>query len=179
MLIMWAKQKRQSGFTIVELLIVIVVIGILAAITIVSFNGAQNKANDAAVKTDLANIAKTFRMYAAEHVDLYPVGTGITSDVNIRVSKNAYDSGFQSGSSNYNLLYCRVTDGGSPTDFALVASSKSGNVFYNSSTKGAGQLAGGWNNGSMSVCNSLGINQTNVSDRDFFYQDAWKSYVKG
>jgi len=35
--------KNQKGFTIVELLIVIVVIGILAAITIVAFNGVQNR----------------------------------------------------------------------------------------------------------------------------------------
>jgi prepilin-type N-terminal cleavage/methylation domain-containing protein len=40
--------KKQTGFTIVELLIVIVVIGILAAITIVAFNGIQARANNAA-----------------------------------------------------------------------------------------------------------------------------------
>ena len=47
---MWARQK-QSGFTIVELLIVIVVIGILAAITIVAYNGVQARANDTRMKT--------------------------------------------------------------------------------------------------------------------------------
>jgi prepilin-type N-terminal cleavage/methylation domain-containing protein len=41
---MWTKQTIQTGFTIVELLIVIVVIGILAAITIISFNGVTSKA---------------------------------------------------------------------------------------------------------------------------------------
>lgn len=40
--------KNSKGFTIVELLIVIVVIGILAAITIVSYTGIQSKARTAA-----------------------------------------------------------------------------------------------------------------------------------
>jgi prepilin-type N-terminal cleavage/methylation domain-containing protein len=47
-------KKNQKGFTIVELLIVIVVIGILAAITIVAFNGIQNRAKDTKA-SELAN----------------------------------------------------------------------------------------------------------------------------
>ena len=46
--------KNQKGFTIVELLIVIVVIGILAAITIVAFNGIQNRGKSSASQS-LAN----------------------------------------------------------------------------------------------------------------------------
>lgn len=42
----WAPFKKQSGFTIVELLIVIVVIAILAAVTIVAYNGIQNQAKN-------------------------------------------------------------------------------------------------------------------------------------
>ena len=38
--------QKRTGFTIVELLIVIVVIGILAAITIVAFNGIQTRAKN-------------------------------------------------------------------------------------------------------------------------------------
>lgn len=48
---------RATGFTIVELLIVIVVIGILAAITIVAYNGAQDKARAATVASDLREAA--------------------------------------------------------------------------------------------------------------------------
>jgi len=55
----WA--KNEIGFTIVELLIVIVVIGILAAITIVSYNGIQDRARTAQVNADLANLDKATR----------------------------------------------------------------------------------------------------------------------
>jgi prepilin-type N-terminal cleavage/methylation domain-containing protein len=40
---MWAKHKQQAGLTIVELLIVIVVIAVLAAISIVAYNGILRK----------------------------------------------------------------------------------------------------------------------------------------
>lgn len=50
----WA--KKQKGFTIVELLIVIVVIGILAAITIVAYNGIQARANTNKINADMRNL---------------------------------------------------------------------------------------------------------------------------
>ena len=55
--------KRQSGFTIVELLIVIVVIGILAAISVVAYNGIQQRARDSQRQSNIANIAKALEMY--------------------------------------------------------------------------------------------------------------------
>ena len=55
---------KQKGFTIVELLIVIVVIGILAAITIVSFNGVTAKANVSAIKSSVEQATKKIAIYA-------------------------------------------------------------------------------------------------------------------
>lgn len=46
--------QLQKGFTIVELLVVIVVIAILAAVTLVSYNGISSRSQEAAIKTNLA-----------------------------------------------------------------------------------------------------------------------------
>ena len=52
-------QKRSSAFTIVELLIVIVVIAILAAITIMAYNGIQSRARDSQRAQDIQTIASS------------------------------------------------------------------------------------------------------------------------
>jgi prepilin-type N-terminal cleavage/methylation domain-containing protein len=71
---MWAKQKQQTGFTIVELLIVIVVIAILAAITIVAFNGVQERARNTKTITAVKEYMKLYSAYAIDY-DTYP-GSG-------------------------------------------------------------------------------------------------------
>lgn len=60
-------RKQEKGFTIVELLIVIVVIGILAAITIVAYNGIQARSRTTAVTADLRSIEKAMLLYRADH----------------------------------------------------------------------------------------------------------------
>lgn len=58
-------KKNNRGFTIVELLIVIVVIGILAALVIVTYNGIQQKARDTERKTDINALASHLEAYNA------------------------------------------------------------------------------------------------------------------
>ena len=64
-------KSRSQGFTIVELLIVIVVIAILAAITIVAYNGVQQRARNSQVASTIQAYKKAMLQYAIEH-QAYP-----------------------------------------------------------------------------------------------------------
>ncbi len=55
---MTLKQTKQRGFTIVELLIVVVIIAILAAVTIVAYNGIQNRAKTSAGQSAANSVVK-------------------------------------------------------------------------------------------------------------------------
>ncbi|MDB5177083.1 MAG: exported protein of unknown function [Candidatus Saccharibacteria bacterium] len=56
-------KRRITGFTIVELLIVIVVIGILAAIVIISYNGVTKRSQTSAITSELKQWQKLFEAY--------------------------------------------------------------------------------------------------------------------
>jgi prepilin-type N-terminal cleavage/methylation domain-containing protein len=79
------------GFTIVELLIVIVVIGILAAITVVAYNGVQERARNASIMSDIKKVQKYIEAYNAENGS-YPVTSATTisgSNTNAAVTSDA------------------------------------------------------------------------------------------
>lgn len=115
--------KTKSGFTIVELLIVIVVIGILAAITVVAFNGIQNRANDVAVKNDLKNIATKAELFRVDN-DRYPSFTGEIESMTFKASKPAYALNPTTAT---NITFCYADQG---KDYATISLSKSGKIFY-------------------------------------------------
>ena len=59
--------RRRAGFTLIELLIVVVIIGILAAMAIVAFGATKGKANFAAMRSDLHNLATAEEGFFYEH----------------------------------------------------------------------------------------------------------------
>ena len=66
--------NKAKGFTIVELLIVIVVIGILATVSIVAYNGVSAKARDSVRQQDVRQVHKLIEIYYAKNGE-YPKTT--------------------------------------------------------------------------------------------------------
>jgi prepilin-type N-terminal cleavage/methylation domain-containing protein len=60
-------RQKKAGFTLIELLIVVVIIGILAAFAIPKFQNTKGKANAAALRSDLRNMATAQEAYYYEH----------------------------------------------------------------------------------------------------------------
>ncbi|MHC4943440.1 MAG: type IV pilin protein [Planctomycetota bacterium] len=64
--------KSRSGFTLVELLIVVIILGILAAIVVPQFSASSLEAREAALMTDLAAMRGAIELYRVQHNETYP-----------------------------------------------------------------------------------------------------------
>lgn len=70
--------KARSGFTLVEILIVVVILGILAAIVIPQFTDASTEAKTSSLMTDLQTMRSQIELYKIQHNDDLP-GSGSAS----------------------------------------------------------------------------------------------------
>ena len=170
-----AMRTRSRGFTIVELLIVIVVIAILAAITIVAFNGIQGRAYDTSVRSDLLQIGKKAEMHKIDN-GAYPMGDAQLATIGFKIDKQAYGHiwALTAGVGMYNLVTC-WPPASNPNLFAVIASSKSGRSFIY--TQGGVKEATIPDESSSSTICAGAAGYTN-GGRDFFYQNGvWKTYA--
>jgi len=67
--------KAESGFTLVEILIVVVILGILAAIVIPQFTDASTQAKESALASDLQMMRSQLELYKIQHNDNLPATT--------------------------------------------------------------------------------------------------------
>ena len=66
------KMKAKSGFTLVEILIVVVILGILAAIVSPQFTEASTEAKTSSLCTDLQTVRSQIELYKIQHNDVKP-----------------------------------------------------------------------------------------------------------
>lgn len=88
---------KTRGFTIVEILISIAIIGILASIIIVSYNSAQDNASSAAVEADMSHVLQQAAKFRHDN-GRYPTSDSDIRQLNLAPSKDAYyGEGFNYG----------------------------------------------------------------------------------
>ena len=69
--------RAKSGFTLVEILIVVVILGILAAIVIPQFTEASTEAKTSSLVTDLQSMRSQLELYKVQHNDNLPGVAGV------------------------------------------------------------------------------------------------------
>lgn len=75
---MSARTLKAKGFTLVEILIVVVILGILAAIVIPQFTSASESAKASSLVTQLQSLRSQLELYQLEHNGNYPGTTAVT-----------------------------------------------------------------------------------------------------
>lgn len=143
-------KRHSSGFTLVELLIVIIIVGILASLILIAFNGVQGRAHDATIKTDLRNHGNKLQQYYVINGQ-YPPSSNLTS-LELKATKGSYK--YATGWNT--LLFC--VDPIEPgARFLIAAVSASGRVFTYSSDGGLQEFTGTWNSSAGVISIDLGL----------------------
>lgn len=65
-------KRKNTGFTLVEILIVVIILGVLAAIVIPQFTEASNDARVSSLVSDLQTVRSQIELYKVQHKDDYP-----------------------------------------------------------------------------------------------------------
>jgi general secretion pathway protein G len=120
--------RKSDGFTIVELLVVIVVIGILAAITIISYTGVSSRANVSTLQSDLDNASKQLKLYNVSY-SAYP-----NLDLNNCPSTPVVDNNYCLKTSGGSYLY-QTDDSTNPSTFCITETKNGTSYFINQNTQ--------------------------------------------
>ena len=103
-----APTRRDGGFTLIEILIVVVILGILAAIVIPQFSNASSVARENVLKDDLRYLRTQILVYKAQHGDRAPgiAGNGAVGDAETFINQlTLYTDEAGNTSNSYSAVY--------------------------------------------------------------------------
>ena len=137
---------RKTGFTLVEILIVVIILGILAAIVIPQFTNASQDARESALLSQLQTLRSQIELYKLQHKDKLP---DLVTNWNPMTTKTDIDGGttgaldygpyMQSAPTNPVNTLSNVTNGDSA---ALGATVDCGFIFDYNAGNGTGRIWG-------------------------------------
>lgn len=96
--------KNQEGFTLVELMIVVVIIGILVAIAIPIYGTITESAERTAVEANLRTVDGAIMMYRAEYEE-YPIGEGDGEEGNVTLLEDYVEEFEAAGAEDYRIMW--------------------------------------------------------------------------
>jgi len=103
----WASLDK--GFTIVELLIVVIVLGILAAISIVAYSGIQKRAHNSNSASSMNQWVKAFELYRANGNGAYPAVTSSVAGTGYCLGSGFPDNSGQAACRKYRFVIADQT----------------------------------------------------------------------
>ena len=66
--------RKDKGFTLVELMVVIIILAVLTGIAIPSYLALRNRARIQATRSEMQNIGTALELYSADNEDVFPAG---------------------------------------------------------------------------------------------------------
>ena len=106
------QKMKAKGFTLVEILIVVVILGILAAIVIPQFTEASSEAKMSSLCTDLQSVRSQIELYKIQHNDALP-----GEDNTALGGTHTGTSGFEDGLTGYTTINGVVTTDSDPNSY--------------------------------------------------------------